>query len=94
MSRRADAPQTVNADTARAAELRKAARDCILDLFHVPSACQLHRVIPSGTTPDADTVAAVEAVTGKPVDLQGPGEIPARLRAKLRRWAIRRIFTD
>ncbi|QGJ93513.1 hypothetical protein SEA_MUFASA8_65 [Arthrobacter phage Mufasa8] len=89
MSRRADAPQTTNADTPRAAELRRAAKVCVTanhGPFH-PEDCPLKQAIPDGSVPHpfSTTAEAIKAITGKGLD----STKPAYLRSQLRRWAIK-----
>jgi len=86
MSRRVDAPQTTNADTPRADLLRAVARECVAHFPHDVDECRLQQALPHS---DANTITTVEHITGKTVDLSGPGNLPARLRAELRRWAMR-----
>ena len=72
--------------------LSGAALACVTDCKIGTPDCQLYQLIPDNTAPTDATIAAVETITGKPVDLTGPGHIPARMRSQLRRWAIQQTF--
>ncbi|QAY16175.1 hypothetical protein SEA_SONALI_63 [Arthrobacter phage Sonali] len=87
MSRRADAPQTTNADTPRAAELRLAARECIANPHpgETPTNCPLVVALPAGSGYDEATTDAVTHITGRPIDNLNT----SYLRSSLRRWAMR-----